>query len=65
MRIVFVTMFALAIGTGAFALWGLYTVRGRQSYDEMAGVVPLAAGLISIIAFIVGVVALALTARSG
>lgn len=27
----------------AFAYWGLYTVSGRRTFDEMAGMVPLAA----------------------
>ncbi|MEJ2173426.1 MAG: hypothetical protein P8Y76_00530 [bacterium] len=29
----------------AFAYWGLETPAGRRAYDEMAGMIPLAAGL--------------------
>lgn len=39
----------LAAGLAAFAWWGLFTAAGRHAYDEMAGIVPHAAGVLSAI----------------
>jgi hypothetical protein len=33
----------LAIGLGCFGYWGAYTATGRKQYDEMAGIIPIAA----------------------
>lgn len=38
-----VLLLALAISCEAFAYWGLKTVAGRAAFDEMAGIIPLAA----------------------
>jgi heme/copper-type cytochrome/quinol oxidase subunit 2 len=34
---------------GAFGYWGTYTKAGRQTYDEMAGMIPFFALLLSAI----------------
>ena len=36
-----------AFGCAAFSYWGLNTVAGRRAFDEMAGIIPLAAGVLS------------------
>ena len=33
----------LAVACEAFAFWGLTTAAGRHAFDEMAGMIPLAA----------------------
>jgi multisubunit Na+/H+ antiporter MnhC subunit len=33
----------LAIGLGTFGYWGVYTEAGRKQYDEMDGIIPVAA----------------------
>ena len=33
----------LAIGLGWFGYWGAYTEAGKKQYDEMAGIIPMAA----------------------
>ncbi|MEM9043899.1 MAG: hypothetical protein AAGC81_04330 [Pseudomonadota bacterium] len=33
-------------GASAFALWGLYTEKGQKSFEGMAGIIPLASGLL-------------------
>lgn len=38
--------FALAFGCEVFAYWGLSTVGGRRVFDEMAGIIPFAAGAV-------------------
>lgn len=44
MRTLSLTLLALALACEAFAYWGLHTQAGRRSFDEMAGMVPLAVG---------------------
>lgn len=39
-------LLALAVGLVGFAYWGLYTVDGGHAFDEMAGMVPFAAGVL-------------------
>ena len=46
MRTVAVILFLVALVCEAFGYWGLNTVKGRQAYDEMAGIVPFAAQVI-------------------
>ncbi len=41
MRLVLVV---LGVAGLAFCWWGLSTVPGRRAFDEMAGMIPLAAG---------------------
>lgn len=38
--------FALALGCEVFAYWGLNTVAGQKAFDEMAGMIPFAAGVV-------------------
>lgn len=46
----FAVMLALVAVAGmAFGWWGLETVSGRRHFDEMAGMIPLFAGVGSII----------------
>lgn len=34
---------------GAFCWWGLYSAEGQRQFDEMAGMIPFAAGLLGLI----------------
>ncbi len=43
MRIAFVILLLLTVGCGAFGYWGVHTPAGRRAYDEMAGMIPMAA----------------------
>ena len=43
MRIVPTVLLIAAAAFEVFAYWGLNTVAGRAAYDEMAGMIPLAA----------------------
>jgi hypothetical protein len=38
---------AAALALTAFAWWGLETVSGRHSFDEMAGMIPFGAGVLA------------------
>jgi hypothetical protein len=38
-----VVLFVVALALGAFGWWGLSTEAGRRRYDEMAGMIPMAA----------------------
>lgn len=44
MRVVPLVFIGLAMACEAFAYWGLTTPSGRRAFDEMAGMIPLAAG---------------------
>lgn len=37
-------LIVIAIGCQIFSYWGLHTVSGNHTFDEMAGIVPLAVG---------------------
>ena len=39
-----------------FGWWGLETVSGRRQFDEMAGMIPLFAGIASLILLIVAAI---------
>lgn len=39
-------LLALGVGLEGFAYWGLNTVEGGHAFDEMAGMVPFAAGVL-------------------
>ena len=39
----------------AFAWWGLNTVAGRRTYDEMAGMIPLCAGVAGVFLIVVSI----------
>lgn len=43
MRASIIILFALAVGCEVFAVWGVYTRAGRAAFDEMAGMLPMAA----------------------
>lgn len=46
MRNAALILFALAIACEAFAYWGLSTAPGRRAFDEMAGMIPVAAAVL-------------------
>lgn len=37
-----------------FGWWGVYTVSGRQHFDEMAGIIPLASLALGGLLFVIG-----------
>lgn len=43
MRRLALVLFLLALPLAAFGGWGLHTAAGRRAFDEMAGMLPLAA----------------------
>ncbi len=45
MRYLPLILLAAAVACLAFAYWGLATPAGRRAYDEMAGMIPMAAAL--------------------
>jgi hypothetical protein len=47
MRVIAIALLAAAAALAGFAYWGIFTVTGRRAYDEMAGVIPYSAGLLS------------------
>ena len=47
-----------------FAYWGVNTVSGRRNFDEMAGMIPMAAGVLGVIGIAVGLVWLVVRLRS-
>ena len=46
----------LVAGAGllGFGWWGMSTARGRSAFDEMAGMIPLAAGALGVILLMAG-----------
>ena len=57
MRYLPLILLTAAFACLAFAYWGMETPSGRRAYDEMAGIIPMAVGLVGAI---LGVVALAI-----
>jgi hypothetical protein len=57
MRNVALVLFVLAVSCEAFAYWGLSTVAGRSAFDEMAGMIPLAAAVFGVLLTVGSVVA--------
>jgi heme/copper-type cytochrome/quinol oxidase subunit 2 len=55
MRTTALVFLTAAVLTGAFGYWGTYTKAGRIQYDEMAGMIPWFALVVSILFFIVSV----------
>jgi hypothetical protein len=45
MRLATIVLYVLAAALGTFGWWGTQTAAGRRHYDEMAGMIPLFAGL--------------------
>ncbi len=43
----------LATGLAVFCWWGLFTVAGQRYFDEMAGMIPMFAGLLAVVAALV------------
>ena len=44
-----ILLLVLALACESFAYWGLSTVSGRRAFDEMAGMIPLASGLLGVL----------------
>lgn len=47
MRVLAIILFVAAIPLGIFGLWGTTTSAGNARFDEMDGIIPLAAGAIA------------------
>jgi uncharacterized protein (DUF697 family) len=45
MNIAVIVLLILAVACEVFAYWGMNTVAGRRAFDEMAGIIPFAAGV--------------------
>jgi hypothetical protein len=45
MKIAAIVLLLLAVACEVFAYWGINTVAGRRAFDEMAGIIPFAAGV--------------------
>ena len=56
MRIAALITLAVAVPFGVFAVWGLYTKAGRTRFDEMDGLYPLGAGVLSGLLFVAALV---------
>jgi len=48
-RALALSLVAAAMACVAFAVWGLKTPAGRRAFDEMAGIIPMAAGLAGVL----------------
>jgi hypothetical protein len=48
------TLLILGTLTVAFGWWGVYTVAGRRQFDEMAGILPLAALALGALLIVIG-----------
>lgn len=57
MKLLALMLFLVAIAAAAFAFWGLITTSGRTRYDEMAGMIPMAAAVFSLGACAMGAIA--------
>ena len=64
MRILALITMAGGVACGAMAGWGMFTDAGRRHFDEMAGIIPLAAGALSIAALTAGAIAYAIAVRA-
>ena len=49
MRLLPLILILLALACESFAYWGLNTVPGRAMFDEMAGMIPLAAAPLGLV----------------
>ena len=54
MRPLILVLLILAVACLAFAYWGLATPGGRRAFDEMAGIVPAAAGCVGVVFLVAG-----------
>ena len=57
MRITSIACFAASILLLVFGAWGIFSTSGQHAFDEMAGIVPFAAVLLSPILAIVALIA--------
>jgi hypothetical protein len=48
------TLLVIGVLAFAFGWWGYYTVSGRRQFDEMAGIIPLAALALGGLLFVIG-----------
>jgi hypothetical protein len=55
----------LALLLGAFAYWGLYTRAGAARFDEMAGMIPVAAAAAAALLLLAAALAWWLARRGG
>lgn len=53
-------LFAIALACLAFGWWGLNTTAGNHRFDEMAGIVPFAVGVLGWVLVLAAVVVLVL-----
>lgn len=56
------SLLVAALGLAAFACWGMFTQSGARQFDEMAGMIPVFAGLVAGV-FLLGAAGLGLAAR--
>ena len=61
MRVTASILLAVAVATGAFAVCGMFTDWGRRNFDEMADIIPFAAGVLSLVMLGAGVVLMGLS----
>lgn len=57
MRLLAAICLLLAVPLGAFSWWGGSTADGRHAFDEMAGIVPFAAGVAAVLLLVVSAIA--------
>jgi len=57
MRMTSILCFAASTFLLVFGMWGIFSTSGQRAFDEMAGIVPFAAVLLSPILAIVALVA--------
>lgn len=57
MRITAIACFAASILLLVFGVWGIFSTPGQHAFDEMAGIVPFAAVLLSPVLAIVALTA--------
>lgn len=49
MRLLPIPLLVLALVLGVFAYWGVYTRAGAARFDEMDGIIPVAAGAAAVL----------------
>lgn len=53
MKLFAVLLALVSVAGMIFGWWGMETVAGRRQFDEMAGIIPLVTGAVSILLFLV------------
>jgi hypothetical protein len=51
-------LLAVSVGLGAFAYWGMFTHSGSSRFDEMDGIIPMAAGAVAALSLLLACIAL-------